>query len=169
MKSGFQMGRMESLGGSTIQNPSKRSPQRSPTFPETTLSSIPATTPWVTPRGSPLGRRSFPGYPWVSPEVPPGIPQGLPRGYPGGTPITFIIVPAVNNRSAPGQKHGHRGKPLFFHQIIFGKTNPSYTKSNIILPGCGVLGCSSLGVPGRYFWAFVGGPGRNDYHPSEGL
>ena len=24
----------------------------------------------------------------------------------------------VNNRSAPGQKHGHRGKSSFFHQIV---------------------------------------------------
>ena len=40
-------------------------------------------------------------------------------GFPGCTPITFIIVPVVNNRSAPGQKHGNRGKSAFFHQIIF--------------------------------------------------
>jgi hypothetical protein len=38
---------------------------------------------------------------------------------PAPTPITFIIVPMVNNLSAPGQKHGLRGKSSFFHQIIF--------------------------------------------------
>ena len=34
------------------------------------------------------------------------------------TPITLIIVLMVNNRSGPGQKHGHRRKSSFSHQII---------------------------------------------------
>ena len=42
-------------------------------------------------------------------------------------------------------------------------------KSNIMLPGCGVLGCCSRGVPGEYFGAMFRAQGRNDYHPSERL
>ena len=30
------------------------------------------------------------------------------------TPITLMIVPMVDNRSAPGQNHGHSGKSVFF-------------------------------------------------------
>jgi hypothetical protein len=84
-------------------------------------------------------------------------------------PVAFIIFPMVNNRSAPGQKHGHRGKSSFFHQIIFRKQPKVTNKSNIILPGCGFLGCCFRGGPRRYFWAIFGGPGRNDYRPSERL
>ena len=66
------------------------------------------------------------------------------------TPITFIIVPKVNNRSAPGQKHGHRGKSSFFHQISSRKKKNEKSQRKV-LSFCRVVG----------FWGAVpgGGPG----------
>ena len=90
----------------------------------------------------------------------------------GGLPttlITFIIVPAINNHSAPGQKHGHRGKSPSFHRI--GPRN--YSRVLMVLE-CIVLedrlwGSCFRGFPGTTFGRFFGprggtiNPGRNDY------
>ena len=58
---------------------------------------------------------------------------------------------------------------IVFPSDHFEKKPKVTRKSNIIFPGCGVRWCCSRGVPGGYFWAIVGAPGRNDYHPSERL
>ena len=73
--------------------------------------------------------------------------------------MTFIIFPMVNNRSAPRQKHGHRGKSSFFHQIIFRKNQKSQNKVISFCRVVGFWGAVPGGVPGQYFWGDFGGPG----------
>ena len=87
-----------------------------------------------------------------------------------GASKTLIIFPMVNDRSPPGRKHGHRGKSSFFRQIILIKEKSIlFLKNNIMLPGCGVLGCCSRGGVWGLLLGDFGAPGRNDYHPPERL
>jgi hypothetical protein len=135
-------------------------------------SSLGGPTKGMYPRGIPQGDPSVGcpmGCPMGSPgESPRGVPPGDLPGGPPSTPITFISFPIVNNRSALGQKHGHRGKSSFFHQIIFRKVKiKSQRKSNITLLGRGVLGCCSRGSPvGVLLGDFVGA--RAERLPSIG-
>ena len=56
----------------------------------------------------------------------------------GGSRHKRIPYPMVNSRSALGQKHGHRGKTSFFHQIIFRKKTKSNKKK--VISFCSVVG-----------------------------
>ena len=58
-------------------------------------------------------------------------------------------------------KHCHRGKSSFFHQIIFRKNKKSF-KGNLILLGCGVLGCCSQGGSRDVLLGGVWGPGAEE-------
>merc|ERR1711966_177527 len=105
------------------------------------------------------------------------VPRGSVRINPpllGPTLITFIIVPAVNNRSAPGQKHSHRWESPSCHWIGPRKFSNCLMVGKVGVLEDGLLGCCFRGVPGGYFWAIFGAPdgtitpGRNDYKRFRG-
>ena len=64
------------------------------------------------------------------------------------TLITFIIVPAVNNRSAPGQKHSHRWESPSCHWIGPRKFSKFLMVGKVGVLEDGLLGCCFRGVPG---------------------
>ena len=70
-------------------------------------------------------------------------------GGPGGTPMSIIIVPVAHNRSALGQKHGHRWKSSFLHQIISRKDQ---VPQHIL-----ILFCRVFRKPGLDFGGSSGG------------
>ena len=70
------------------------------------------------------------------------------RFFKGITLITFIIVPAVNNRSAPGQKHSHRWESPSCHWIGPRKFSKFLMVGKVGVLEDGLLGCCFRGFPG---------------------
>ena len=72
------------------------------------------------------------------------------------------------NRSAPGQKHGHRGNHRFPIRTFSEKNQISQKMIICFCPVVGFWGADFGEFPGE-FWAIFGAPERNDNHPSERL